>query len=75
MNAAKKLHNTFEEHRKHDAENPEERHEDINWQRRMEGAQLKAEELLPEDSHQLKRIIEHLHACRKLMTEGLEHKQ
>ena len=75
MNAGKKLHETFEKHRKHDAENPEDRHEDINWQRRMEGAQLKAEELLPKGSHQLKRIIEYLHECRKLMTEGLERKE
>lgn len=74
MNTAKKLHDTIEKHKKHDSENPRDRHIDINWQRRMESAQIEAERVLPGNSKELKRIIEHLHDCRKLMTQGLEEK-
>ena len=74
MSIAKRLHEEFEGHRKVLAETPEDRHFDVLWQRRMESAQLAAEEHLPGDSPELKKIIGHLHECRKLMTHGLEHK-
>ena len=69
-----KLHEEYEEHRKHLSEAPEDRHFDILWQRRMETAQVAAEEHLPTNSPELKRIREHLHECRKLMTKALESK-
>ena len=74
MRAAQALRKRVEERRKHRSETSEERHQDNLWHERMERAQLKAEELLPEYSPQLQRISEHLHECCKLMTEGLEHK-
>ena len=75
MSITKKLREEFEGHRKHLAETPEDRHFDVLWQRRMESAQITAEEHLPEDSAELKRIVEHLHEARKLMTKALEHKE
>lgn len=75
MNIARKLHQEFEEHKKHLSETPEDRHFDTLWHRRMESAQLAAEEHLPADSPELKRICEHLHECSKLMTKALEQKE
>ena len=75
MSITQKLKDEFEGHRRVLSETPEDRHFDVLWTRRMESAQLAAEEHLPADSPELKKIIGHLHECRKLMTRGLEHKQ
>lgn len=74
MSIVNKLKEEYDELHKGLLETPEDRHFDFLWAGRMDRALQAAEEHLPEDSHELRKIREHLHEVKKLMTKGLEHK-